>query len=154
MVKAILSFAFAALIGQEAHATVLSYADAVTVDGDTIRVSAAGARHIQGEGLAEILMQAAATPVIRGGVQIGYRMTDFDAGSVFQTIGLQERDIVLEIDGMALTDPRHAVEILRYARTLDAFDVRIVRAKQYRTLRVVIGTDKEAAGLANPRKNT
>ncbi len=138
MLKAVFSLAFATFLRQEAFAAP-SYSDAIAVDGDTIHVSEAAAYHIKGEGLASILMQAAATPVLRKGEQIGYRLTDIDPNSVFEAVGLTNGDLVLEIDGMPLSDPRRSVEVLRYAKGLDVFTVKLVRGKAVHTFSVVIG---------------
>jgi type II secretory pathway component PulC len=117
-----------------------AYQDSVTVDGDTVSVSQAAFDHIHGQGLLTILNQAAATPVVdNDGDTVGFMLSDIDAGSVFLTVGLQDFDVVTEIDGMRLSDPRRAVEILRYARTLDAFDVKIQRLGVPRTIHVKVG---------------
>ncbi len=136
MLEVIAAFLFIAFLGQEAYGS--AYSDSITLDGENVHVSETAAHHIEGEGLASILMDAAATAVFHDGEQIGYRLTDIQAGSVFQTVGLVERDVVLEVDGMPLTDPRRAVDILRYAKGLTAFDVKLIRAKRYLTLHVTI----------------
>lgn len=124
MLKAFAALAAVVIAGR---AFAGAYSDAISVRGDTVEITESAARHIKGEGLSAILMQAAATPIFKGGEQIGYRLTDMDPGSVFETVGIQDGDLVLEIDGMPLSDPRRSVEILRYAKTLDAFDVLLVR---------------------------
>lgn len=104
-----------------------SYRDAVTIKGADIQVTRAAWDHIGGEGLLAILDQAASAPVFEGDTQVGYALSDIDAGSIFETGGLLNGDVVLEIAGMELSDPKRAVEILRYARGLDDFEALVRR---------------------------
>lgn len=122
------------------RAPVVGYEDAVTVVADTVQVTRAAHDHIVGDGIFAILDQAASTPVVDGetGRQIGYELTDIDRGSVFQTVGLQDGDVVLEIEGVALVTPQIAVDMLRIAKNLDRFDVLLMRLGNLKTLHVVV----------------
>lgn len=126
--------------GSIGRAAPASYRDAVTVLDDTVLLTRAAHDHIVGEGLLEILDQAASAPVfdVETGDVVGYELSDIEPGSVYRTVGLKNHDVVLALDGTPLSDPRTAVELLRYVKTLDKFDVLIMRRGERRTIHVMV----------------
>jgi type II secretory pathway component PulC len=88
---------------------------------DEVTLSTALRNDIAGPGLAKVMMQAAAT-LVPG---VGFRLTDIDPGSIFDQVGLNDGDIVMEIDGVALSDPLTAVTALRSAAGEDYFTVKV-----------------------------
>lgn len=117
-----------ALFLSTASFAATSYRDAVTVRGTDVMITQAAFEHIGNEGLLEIVMQAGADPVFDAeNTQVGYLLRDIDADSIFATVGLKDYDIVLEVAGMELSDPKRSVDILRFARELRDFEVLVRR---------------------------
>lgn len=113
------------------------YRDAITVIDNDIAITFQARDHIIDAGLITVLYQAASSPVFDGdGAQVGYLLSDIEPGSVYETVGLKDFDLVTDIDGIQLTDPRTAVEAMRYAKTLDDFTVTVWRAGEKLRLRV------------------
>jgi hypothetical protein len=115
-----------------AFVEVQGYQDAIDRDEGAreIRVQEVAREHIAGDGLLAVLNQAASRQVFDpSGEPLGFELYDFDRGSVFETVGLREHDVVTHLDGNPLTDPRRAVDLLRYVRELDDFTVTIRRGQ-------------------------
>lgn len=123
LLTALLSF----FLSQVALAS--AYQDAVTVQGHEIQITQAAHDAIADTDLLKIMYQAASGPAFnpRTGEQVGYMLYDIDPGSVYETAGLRDYDIVTEIDGIRLLDPRTAVEILRYVKTVPTFTYTVYR---------------------------
>lgn len=119
------------------------YRDAIKVDRGEIAITIQARDHIVDAGLVTILYQAASAPVFdTDGDQVGYMLTDIDAGSIYDTIGLQNGDIVTHIDGDRLSDPKRAVDLLRWAKEQEEFTFSFRRQEQSYTYRVrVTNTD-------------
>ncbi len=116
-----------ALFATSAYA-VPAYQDAVNLRDNRIEITQAAHDDIVGASLIRIMYEAASTPVYDfDGNQIGYRLTDIEPDSVYETAGLRNGDIVLEIDGVPLLDPKTAVEILRYVKAEPRFTYKVLR---------------------------
>lgn len=96
--------------------------DGFELVGNRILVTEALQRHIAGEGLLSILMQAASEPV-----EGGYRIFQIDPGSVFELIGMEDNDIITELDGEPLSNPLTTMLLLNRARSLKSFSFRFQR---------------------------
>lgn len=55
--------------------------------------------------LSKILTQARCVPNMQGGKSHGFRCFQIEEGSIYKNLGIDENDVILEIDGDPLTDP-------------------------------------------------
>ena len=73
------------------------------------------------EGLLTIMMQAGAQAVMQDGEIIGFRLLEIDRGSIYDIIGLKDRDVILSIDGIPITGALMAIKLLHSIRRADDF---------------------------------
>lgn len=114
-------FAIGLLLFFASSAFGSSYRDSIDVKNGTISITEQARQDIAVTSLAEIMFQACSEPYLENGEQVGYRLFEIDTGSVYETVGLKNNDIVLEIEGITLADPHVAIQMLRYAKTQDSF---------------------------------
>lgn len=140
MLKFLIPFVIAIGFGAQAHASIdTSYRDAITVQDLNLSITSAARDHIVQTGIFTILDQAASSPVSdQDGDQIGYRLTDIEPGSIFETIGIMDRDIVTHIDDVRLTDPKIAVDMLRYVKGEEDFTFTLKRQGRVLKFRVQV----------------
>jgi len=62
-----------------------------------------------GEDFGKILTQALCTPEMVNGKPSGFRCSQIEKGSIFDTIGLKDGDVIVAIDGEPLLDPTTAI---------------------------------------------
>lgn len=101
--------------------------------GDEVVFSREARDLVAGEGLLATLMQAAATAVTDG-----YRISDIDAGSVYDLAGLVDGDVVTAIDGQPLDTPAAALAAVQAARSKDRFTIAVRRGSQTNVWAVVV----------------
>lgn len=114
------------------------YKDSISIDGDTVSISDSARVDISDVSINKIIMQAASEAVFIDGEQVGYRIFLIDSGSVFETAGFQEGDIVTHIDGIALSTPKAAMSALVYIKGLNKFNYTVVRGGISRIYNVVV----------------
>lgn len=113
-----------------------AYQDAVSVDGTTVSVAEVARDHIAGDGLLTIMMQAASEPVFDEDKEVvGFMLSLIDPGSVYETVGLQNFDIVTHIDGVALTGADVAIRMLKAVREQESFSYEVLRRGAERPIR-------------------
>lgn len=61
------------------------------------------------------------------GSPIGYSLSMIEPGSVFEELGLRDWDIVMAINGYALTDPVNAIKTLTSLKSENELDIEILR---------------------------
>lgn len=105
----------------------------IDVNGDHVRLSPEVHRYITETSLPTIVNEATATQVPGG-----WRIWNFDRGSVFDLVGLEDGDVVQAIDGAELTTPQRSVELLQAARGKRAFAVTLLRRGEKRTITVEV----------------
>lgn len=117
-------------------ANAAAYRDAVSVEGTTISVAEVARDHIAGEGLLSIMMQAASEPVFAEDGSIdGFMLSLIDPGSVYETVGLQNFDIVTHIDGVALNGADVAIRMLKAVKHQDFFTFEVLRRGEAKPIR-------------------
>jgi len=77
--------------------------------------------------ITKVLQDAKATPNMVNGELKGFTLTRIREGSIYQKAGLQNDDIVEEINGVPLTDAAQAIRLLQSLRNENEVDVRIRR---------------------------
>lgn len=118
---------------------MISYADAISVHDQTIEITQAAHDDIVDQSLHTIMYQAASDPVFDGeGDQMGYVIFDIDPGSIYDIIGLKNFDIVVDVDGIKLTDPKISVDALRSVKYQEDFTYTILRGKERLKFRVKV----------------
>lgn len=110
----------------------------VETRGNTLRLTSSLREYVTKDGLMAVLMQAASAPERRHGEQIGYRIYEIDAGSIFDLTGLKNNDVVTHIDDVGLTDPVTAMKALMAIKVADKFSFRFIRSGviEHRTVEV------------------
>lgn len=125
---ALVAVALMATIPVQASIDSGGYRDAITAQDLDLFITSAARDHIVQTGIFTILDQASSAPVVdRDGDQIGYRLDDIEPGSIFETIGIMDRDIVTHIDDVRLVDPKMAIDMLRYVKGEDDFTFTVRR---------------------------
>lgn len=88
--------------------------------------------------LSSILMQAAATPVIKHQAIIGFMLEDIDEGSMFEKAGFVNGDIVTSINGRPLNNAASAVKTLNGLRDSSDIAFEFMRGDQTYTVSVTV----------------
>ncbi len=65
--------------------------------------------------------------VKENGKQIGYRLDPQDKGELLTRLGIQEQDIITEVNGVKLDNPRNAVSALRTLSTATILNLKVRR---------------------------
>jgi general secretion pathway protein C len=76
----------------------------------------------------KVLQDAKATPNMRDGELKGFVLTRIRKDSIYEKAGLQNDDIVEEINGVPLTDTAQAIRLLQSLRNESDIEVRVNRA--------------------------
>jgi type II secretion system protein C len=86
--------------------------------------------------LSSILMQAGTEPVMQDGQVVGFSFFEIDKDSIFAKFGLQDGDIVTEINGRPLGNPAEAIKILQSLKNADDLSIKVQRGNQETTVSV------------------
>ena len=95
--------------------------------GTKIAVEARYRDKLISEELPSILMQASSEPVVVNGEITGFRIFQFDQNSIFHKLGLQDGDIVREINGIPLNNVARTIQFLNGLREENNVKVDIMR---------------------------
>lgn len=76
------------------------------------------------DNLAEISTQARAIPAFKDGKSIGFRLINIKPDSVFEKIGLQNGNVITQINGYDLNDPAKALELYQKLKTNEQFSIK------------------------------
>ncbi len=79
------------------------------------------------EELPNILMQASSEPVVINGEITGFRIFQFDQNSIFHKLGLQDGDVVREINGIPLNNVARTIQFLNGLREENRVQVNVLR---------------------------
>jgi len=85
-------------------------------------------RNLQNMG--SLLTQMRALPNIQNGKTDGFKLSEIQQGSLFQQMGLQDGDVVKNIDGQDINDPMKALELLNVLQNERSIAIQIVRNGQ------------------------
>ncbi|MDC8829350.1 type II secretion system protein GspC [Alteromonas gilva] len=74
------------------------------------------------------------TPALEGGSMAGYKVQPGKDPSLFNSVGLQNGDIVIQINGLDLTDPSQAQEAMSELRNAQSIELTVTRNGEYTSL--------------------
>lgn len=95
--------------------------------GLAVRASKSFKDRILGPEFAKTLSDAKATPNIVNGEIKGYGMTRIREDSIYRKMGLQNDDIIHEINGIPLSDPSQAIKLMNQLRNESQLEIIIER---------------------------
>lgn len=78
--------------------------------------------------------QATITPYFVQGQQLGFRLSQIRAGGVLQQIGLQEGDVLQQVNGLAIHSPQEALQAYQQLQTESTVRLSILRNNSPTTL--------------------
>ncbi len=96
-------------------------------NGNNMVVSSDFRRKILTTDFAKVLQDAKAEPYMVGSELAGFRLTKIRQDSIYQKAGLQNGDIVKEINGVSLVDTGQAIKLLNSLRGENEIDIRLER---------------------------
>jgi membrane-associated protease RseP (regulator of RpoE activity) len=80
--------------------------------------------------LPKVLMQASSEPVMNGNEIKGFRLFQLEKGSIYEKLGIQDGDVVTEINGVPLNNVAKTVQFLNGLKTENNVTVSVVRNGQ------------------------
>jgi type II secretion system protein C len=98
--------------------------------GTNIELSSEYKNRLLGADFASVLQDAKASPNIVDGVLKGWRMDRIRQGSFYEKSGIQNGDIVEEINGVVLSDAGQSIKVLQNARNESEIDIKLIRNGQ------------------------
>jgi general secretion pathway protein C len=82
------------------------------------------------QNLGQLLMQARATPNLRGGKIEGFKLSDIQPDSLFSELGLQNGDVITQVNGQDVDDPAKAMQLLELLRNQQTISLGLIRNGQ------------------------
>lgn len=95
--------------------------------GGNINMSKDYKTRLLGPEFTKVLQDAKASPNIVGGKLRGFQLSRIRENSIYQKSGLQNGDVVEEINGILLTDTAQAIKLLNSLRNESEIEIRVVR---------------------------
>jgi general secretion pathway protein C len=77
--------------------------------------------------LSELFTQIRAVPDIVNGRTVGFAVSEIEPGSIFDQMGLEDDDVVTNVNGQALNDPARAMQMLNLVREQRSISVKVLR---------------------------
>ncbi len=87
---------------------------------------------------AKVLQDAKAEPYFENGELSGFRLTRIKSDSIYEKAGLQNDDIVKEVNGVSLIDTAQAIRLLNSLRGEAQIEVRLMRGGQLQTINMQV----------------
>lgn len=75
----------------------------------------------------DLASQLKATPNMNGSQQNGYQLTDIESGSLFEDLGIEDGDVLTEINGRPVNNPAVAAGMLATLQMRPSIDVSVIR---------------------------
>lgn len=95
--------------------------------GNKIQVDATYRDRMVTKELPTILMSAASEPVVENGKIRGFRLFQFEPGSIFEKLGMHDGDIVESINGVPLNDVARTIQFLNGLKAERDVELSVVR---------------------------
>ncbi len=95
--------------------------------GGSIQISDSFKRDLLGPKMSKVLQDAKAEPNMVGGELKGFRLVRIREDSIYQKAGLQNNDVIEEINGVPLKDAAGAIRLLQSLRSEKEIEVRVNR---------------------------
>ncbi len=77
---------------------------------------------------AELFSQARILPKYEEGEMVGVQLNSIQPGSLFEDIGIQDGDVITEVNGIVISSPQDSAALLRELTQSDQFDVEVLGA--------------------------
>lgn len=77
---------------------------------------------------AELFSQARILPKYEEGQMVGVQLNSIQPGSLFENIGIQDGDVITEVNGIVITSPQDSAALLRELTQSEQFDVEVLGA--------------------------
>ena len=77
---------------------------------------------------AELFSQARILPKYEEGEMVGVQLNSIQPGSLFEEIGIQDGDVITEVNGIVISSPQDSAALLRELTQSDQFDVEVLGA--------------------------
>ena len=106
--------------------------------GNAITMSSDFRRKLLTTDFAKILQDAKAEPHLVGGELSGFRLNRIREDSIYQKAGLQNGDVVKEINGVSLVDTAQAIKLLNSLRGENDLEVRLERGGAIQTINLQV----------------
>ena len=87
---------------------------------------------------AKLLQEARAEPNMEDGQLNGFRFTMIKEGSLYQKAGIQNDDIVKEVNGVSLVDTAQTIKLLNSLRGESNIEMKIIRAGNIQTINLQV----------------
>ena len=84
------------------------------------------------------MQEARAEPNIEDGQLNGFRFTMIKEGSLYQKSGLQNDDIIKEINGVSLVDTAQTIKLLNSLRGESNIEMKLIRAGNIQTINLQV----------------
>jgi general secretion pathway protein C len=91
------------------------------------------------DNMSQLFTQIRAVPHFEGGQSTGFRLFAIRQNSLFDNIGLQNGDIIQNINGTQINDPARALALVQDLRNAQQLNVQILRNKETMNLQYNIG---------------
>jgi len=79
------------------------------------------------QNMAQLFTQIRAVPNLEDGHSTGFRLSDIEPGSIFQSIGLHDGDVLTEVNGQDVSDPTRAIQLLGELRQSPSISLEVTR---------------------------
>ena len=103
-------------------------------EGNEIVISKDFRNKMLSQDLSKILQDAKAEPFFESGELNGFKLTRIKQDSIYQKSGLQNNDVIREINGVSLIDTGQAIKLLQSLRGENEIEVRLTRGGSSLTL--------------------
>ncbi len=77
---------------------------------------------------AELFSQARILPKYEEGEMVGVQLNSIQPGSLFENIGIQDGDVITEVNGIVISSPQDSAALLRELTQSDQFEVEVLGA--------------------------
>jgi type II secretory pathway component PulC len=108
-------------------------ADTVRIDAETWQIRRETLLE-QFANVGSLSTQATVTPYFVQGQQRGFRLSQIRAGGIFQHMGLQEGDVLQQVNGLAMHTPQEALQAYQQLHTASTVRLSILRNNSATTL--------------------
>jgi type II secretion system protein C len=95
--------------------------------GNNITVSEDYKKRMLTKDFRKVLSEAKAVPNLENGELNGFKLTRIKSGSIYEKSGLQNNDIIREINGVSLVDTAQAIKLLNSLRNESQVDIILTR---------------------------
>lgn len=106
--------------------------------GNSISMSSEYRSKLLSGDFAKVLQDAKADPFYEGSELSGFKLSKIRGDSIYEKAGLQNNDIVKEINGVSLVDTAQAIKLLNQLRGENDIEIRIVRGGKALTINMQV----------------